>query len=172
MKILFAILLAAMTLAATPIARVTITSTGQILPSEAKHYAGPYTLHIDGQELPVLCMEADSYGKEWGSHENPLERDLSETYHPDDLIEYKEEAYLYDLLLRPRTHYVDLQFAGWGLIDSDYHVERASWIIQERRRCSHKHKKITELPVPEPALVHLVAGLLAIGLALLSRRRG
>ena len=55
-----------------------------------------------------------------------LSTDISHTYNPGSLTAYKEEAYLYTLLMQPNADRLDIQHAAWHITDSDFQIDAAA----------------------------------------------
>ena len=194
MKWCISLLFLGAALGAAPLTQVTLINAGDPAQNDGKHFVGPYTLSLDGQNVPVLCIDfkdATRPGDRWNAHVTQLGLDLGDTYHPAELAEYEEEAYLYTLILEPHADRIDIQHAAWAITDPDYIANAAAerWMAaaQEESRgvkwatfeiisevpghaCSRKQEFITETLVPEPCLINLISGSLAITLAFYRRR--
>ena len=194
MKTLSLFLFFATALAATPIERVRLVDAGHPPKSDGSQYVGPYTLRIDGHDVPVLCIDYRDQtkpGEEWSAYVTNLQGDLRNTYHPNKLIQYEEAAYLFTLITEPGADRVAIQHAAWALFDGSYRTDKAAeqilaqakreytkvdWrrfavVSQIATRGAREQEFIMQVSVPEPALVNLLGGLMAIGLALAGRRR-
>ncbi len=196
MKVLITLLLAGSVLLGAPISRVTLLDAGVPPVYDGANYVGPYTIQLNGRDVPVLCIDfADdsSVGDQWDAYVNPLEASLTKTYHPLALVKYEEEAYLYSMSLRPDADRIGIQHAAWAIFDQGYAADSDAerWIEQAQENYgtvkpgnfeilsgvrshagSRKQEFLTETVIPEPTLLELLAGLATIGLALLGRRRG
>ncbi|MDQ2712114.1 MAG: hypothetical protein M3Y24_07775 [Acidobacteriota bacterium] len=195
MKAFLTILLTTTVLMAAPVTQVTLVNTGNPAQNDGKHFVGPYTLALGGQNVPVLCIDFEDNtkpGDRWAASVSDLGIDLGDTYHPDELVEYREEAYLYTMIIEPRADRVDIQHAAWAITDASYVVDAAAarWIAAAKDAYgtvgSTKFEIVSEVPghagprrqeflteavAPEPYLINLLGGLLATGLAILGRRR-
>ncbi len=196
MKLLVCSLLACLPLFAAPLTRVALVDAGRPPVDDGSDYVGPYTLSLDGRDLAVLCVDfADDVqvGDQWDAYVSPLKGSLANTYHPENPVEYEEEAYLYTLIVQPGADRVDLQHAAWSITDPDYLPDTAAerWVLQAQRDYQttdfakfvviskapeqtgpRSQEFITIAPAVEPPCINLMAGLIAIGLALLGRKRG
>lgn len=196
MKKLILCLAAASAIAqATPLAQVKLIDSGSPLLSSGGTYVGPYKLKVNDRLLNVLCIDlADESrpGAHWSAYLSSLPGQLDQTYHPDEIIQYKEEAYLYSLIVQPGADRVALQGAAWAILDAAYKPSRAAkvWmalaarnyadidlngftIISDSQRHSEKRNQefITMLDVPEPGLLSVLVGLMLTTVALVGRRR-
>ncbi len=195
MKLLACFLLAGAALFAAPLTRVALVDAGRPLIDDGSDYVGPYTLDLNGRNLPVLCIDfADDVepGEQWAAYVSPLEGSLADTYHADELLQYEEEAYLYTLILQPGADRVSLQHAAWSITDPGYKPEAAAerWVLQAQQEYQtvdpSKFVIISEAPgqkgsrfqefvtisqTAEPSCLNLLAGLTAIVVALLGRKR-
>ncbi len=194
MKAFLTILFATSALMGAPVTQVTLVNTGNPAQNDGKHFVGPYTLAIDGQNVPVLCidfLDDTKAGDHWSAYVSDLGLDLGDTYHPDELVEYREEAYLYTLIIKPAADRIDIQHAAWAITDPDYAADAAAdrWIAAaEGANATVDAKRfeiVSEIPkhadprrqefitevAPEPYMVDLLGGLLATCLAMLRRRR-
>ncbi len=194
-KLIPALLFTGMALVAAPITRVTLIDAGSPLVNDGAYFVGPYTLGVDGRNVPVLCTDLNdqsALGDQWNAYTTPLGGDLSDTYHPGAFLQYEEEAYLYTLLMEPGADRIGLQHAAWAITDEAYQIDQTaeSWVSEARQNArkidAGKFEIISEVDgiqgsrsqefltaiVPESSLVNLFAGLLAIGLALLGKKRG
>jgi hypothetical protein len=102
---------------------VTIGST-----SYSGVYIGPYTMLINGQTTPALCIDFsdESYlNTSFNADVTPVESsDLSNTYYKNG-TEYKEEAYLFSQIVKPGSDRTDLQEAAWEI--TSYNIVDASY---------------------------------------------
>ncbi len=193
-RLILALLFTGVTLVAAPITRVTLIDAGRPLAYDGTHYVGPYTLEINGREMPVLCIDLQDesfLGEQWDADLTPIEADLGGTYHPDGLLAYEQEAYLYSLITQPGADRIDIQHAAWAITDEQYPAGPAAsrWITEAREKASTLDLSQYEIisavdrqeesrpqefitAVPEASLLNLFAGLLAIGLAVLGKKRG
>lgn len=195
MQILFAFLLAATSLAASTITTVTLLDAGRPVVRDGRHSVGPYTLRIEGRTLSALCIDLPDQtgvGRSWNAYLNSFGDDLAYTYHPADAVTYAEEAYLYTRILQPGADRIAIQQAAWALTDSDIvpGADAMRWMLRARqdfneidlkhfvivsevpgRSCSRAQEFVAEIPIPEPALIGLAAGLVLTALAPLFRRQ-
>ena len=181
-------------LGAAPITPITLINAGHPAQSDGKHFVGPYTLSLNGRDVPVLCIDFKDEtrpGERWNAHVSQLGLDLGDTYHPAELTEYEEEAYLYTLIIEPDADRVGIQHAAWAITDPNFLANAAAerWLLAAQEACrtvrwidfkimsevpdhhgSRKQEFITETLVPEPCLLNLLAGVFAIALAFLRRK--
>ncbi|HEX4167289.1 MAG TPA: hypothetical protein VHZ55_17630 [Bryobacteraceae bacterium] len=180
---------------AAPITRVTLVDVGSPIISDHSNDVGPYDMRINGRNVPVLCIDlADEskIGQQWSAAIDNLAGNLSATYHPNARIEYAEEAYLFTLIIKPGADRLDLQHAAWAITDLSYQPNAAAekFVLQAEQNASTVNlagfEIISEMPgfkgpreqeflaaaAPEPFLTNFVAGLIAVGLILLGRKRG
>ena len=196
MKLFVCLFLTCASLFAAPLTKVMLINAGDPPMTDGKDYVGPYTLQLPGGDVPALCIDlADEaqVGEQWTAFVSPLEGSLADTYHPEQRVAYEEEAYLYSLITEPGGDRTDLQHAAWSLTDSAYGPDASAerWISQAQRDYetidfkkfvvvseapgdtgSRSQEFIAVSPVAEPAWINLMAGLTAIGLALIGRKRG
>ncbi len=195
MRLFFWFLCASMSFAA-PLTRVTLVDPGNPSMDDGSYYVGPYTLNVDGRNVAALCIDFSDdvqVGDHWTAYVSSLRGDLADTYHPDEPLEYEEEAYIYTRIIQPEADRVDLQHAAWSITDRDYQPDAAAerWVSQAQRgyqiidmtnfvivsgapgqKGSRSQEFITLSQAAEPSCIDLMAGLTAIGLALLGRKRG
>jgi len=133
MKLLTALFICVATLAAAPITSVKLTDAGSpaIIASSVtidgktttNVYIGPYTMLIDGQEVPALCVAYfdDSHLNDvWNAYVTPVgSSDLSGTYQPGAGQEYEEAAYIYSQIVQPNSDRTGLQEAAWDIMAYD-----------------------------------------------------
>lgn len=196
MKLFVCLFLACVALFAAPLTSVTLVNAGYPLMNDGKDYVGPYTLNLTGGEVLALCIDfidEAHVSDRWTAYVSPLEGSLTDTYHPEQRAVYEEEAYLYALITEPGADRTDLQHAAWGLTDSEYEADASAehWVSQAQRDYrtidfnkfvviseapgetgSRSQEFIAVSPVAEPSWINLMAGLTAIGLALIGRKRG
>jgi hypothetical protein len=195
MKLFVCLFLAGAALFAAPLTSVTLINAGYPLMNDGRDAVGPYTLSLTGGNVPALCIDfADDaqIGERWSAYVSPLEGSLADTYHPEQRVAYEEEAYLYTLITEPAADRTDLQHAAWSLTDSEYVPDASAehWVSQAQRDYktidfkkfvviseapgdtgSRSQEFIAVSPVAEPSWINLMAGLTAIGLALIGRKR-
>lgn len=131
MKLVSLFLLAGALVSAAPIAttQVTLVNAGSPLADDGHYYVGPYTLSINGQNVAAMCVDVldeSHVGDSWLATLSHVDGDISLTYHPDEAIQYKEEAYLYSLITRPGAERVAIQHAAWFLTDPGYAIDAAA----------------------------------------------
>lgn len=132
MKLLTTFLIAAAALSAAPITTVELTNAGNPSVIDSKVtidgvtkknvYIGPYTMSINGQSLPALCIDFiddSDINDPWSAYVTPVgSSNLSDTYHPTYGQEYEEEAYIYSQIVAPGVTSAErtaLQIAAWDL---------------------------------------------------------
>jgi hypothetical protein len=190
MKLISIFLLAGALVSASPItvattAQISLVNAGSPLADDGKYYVGPYTISINGQNVAAMCvdvMDESKIGDTWTAALTQVGGDLSSTYHPDDAVQYKEEAYLYSLITQPGADRVDIQHAAWFITDSAYVIDAAAqaYVTQAQNNYAGMNFSGFELvsstntpheqefmvsSTPEPASVALLgAGLLLAGL--------
>ena len=131
MKLFSLFLLAGAVLSAAPLAQVSLVNAGSPLVDDGQYYVGPYTLSINGQNVAAMCVDFqdESYvGDTWTASLSQVGGNLSATYHADDAVQYKEEAYLYSLLTLPGADRVDIQHAAWSITDPGYSINAAAQV--------------------------------------------
>lgn len=130
MKILPILLLASTILSATPITtQITLKNVGSPALSDGHYLVGPYTITMNGVDYAALCVDfshTTSVGTTWNVYVNNLATDISHTYNPGSLTAYKEEAYLYKLLMQPNSDRIDIQHAAWNITDPYYTANTAA----------------------------------------------
>jgi hypothetical protein len=119
-------------LSATPVNTFTATllNVGSPLLTDKNSAAvGPYTLKINGVSYAALCMDDSDtaiLGTSYSAYETQVGTDLSKTYNPTFTTQYKEEAYLMSLILKPGADRIDIQDAAWSITDSSYKVSKTA----------------------------------------------
>jgi MYXO-CTERM domain-containing protein len=106
MKFLFSFFLAGAIVSASPI---TVTLLN----------ANPYTLKVDGMNVAGLSVDKNGSNLlgNWPANITSISSgNFSNTYHPTESVEYKEDAYLYSLITP--SDRVDIQHAAWDIIDN------------------------------------------------------
>jgi hypothetical protein len=196
MRLLACFLVACAALFAAPLTRVTLVDAGRPLAEDGSSYVGPYTLNPNSRDVAALCidfLDEVQVGDQWAAYVSPLEGDLADTYHSDKARAYEEEAYLYTLIIQPGSDRVDLQHAAWSITDANYETDaaaerRVSQAAQDYRtidfakfviiseapgqKGSRSQEFVTVSETAEPSCINLMAGLMAISVALLGRKRG
>jgi hypothetical protein len=118
-RYVFSFLLAAGLLCASPITTtVKLVNAGNPALGDGHYYVGPYTLLVNGQNIPALCVDfghTSSIGDTWSAYLSQVGGDISHTYHPTFGVQYEEEAYLYSLITQPGADRVDIQHAAWAI---------------------------------------------------------
>jgi hypothetical protein len=209
MKFLPILLLAGVTAVASPIVtQVQLTNAGSpgVIASSVtingktdnNVYIGPYTMLINGQNVPALCIDfADTSYLNTSFNADVTtvgSSDLSNTYWPSYGIEYKEEAYIFSQILKPGADRTGLQLAAWkitsyGITNTSYaqtygddaYVDAALanysgfnysnfYIISDTQQ--HGEQEFIISATPEPGSVLLLgSGLLASAAMLAYKRR-
>lgn len=196
MKLLACLFLACAAIFAAPLTQVTLVNAGKPLMDDGSDYVGPYTLNLSDRNVAALCIDfADDIqvGDRWPAYSSSLASSLADTYQPEKFLAYEEEAYLYTLIIQPGADRIDLQHAAWSITDADYERDSAAerWVLQAQQdyrtidltkfviiseapgqKGSRSQEFITMSPTAEPSCINLMAGLMAIGLALLGRKGG
>ena len=196
MKLFVCFFLTCAALFAALLTHVTLADAGRPLMDDGTDYVGPYTLSLSDRNVAALCIDFTDdvqVGDRWAAYVSPLEGSLADTYHPDKRLAYEEEAYLYTLIIEPGADRINLQHAAWSLTDSDYESDAAAtrWVLQAQQDYRTidfaKFAVISEAPgetgprsqefvamteTLEPSCINFMAGLMAISLALLGRKRG
>jgi hypothetical protein len=196
MKLFVCLFAACATLFAAPLTRVALVDAGHPIMDDGSAYVGPYTLNLIGRNVPALCIDfADKVGvgEQWVAYVSSLKGSLADIYHPEKPLAYEEEAYLYTLIMQPGADRVDLQHAAWSITDASYQANAAAehWVSQAQQDYNtidltkfvvisqapgqtgaRSQEFVAMAPVAEPSWVNLMAGLIAIGLALIGRKRG
>jgi hypothetical protein len=179
----------------TPLARVELVDSGSPLLVSGRSYVGPYKVQLDKREVEVLCIDfADEskVGTNWSAYVSNLGDQLVHTYHPDKLTLYREEAYLYSLIVQPGSDRIGLQGAAWAILDPTYkpNSSATAWIDKAMRNYAsielnrfailtdsstkgetRNQEFITMLPVPEPNWLCVLVGMLLTTLSVMGRRR-
>lgn len=133
MKLITALLIVSATLSAAPVTQVTLVNAGSpgiIAPSvtidgttKTNVYIGPYTMLINGQDVPALCVayfDDSQLNTTWNAYVTPVgSSDLSGTYQPTAGQEYKEAAYIYSQIVQPNSDRTGLQEAAWDIMAYD-----------------------------------------------------
>lgn len=92
--------------------------------TDGHDYVGPYTLSINSQVMPALCVDFsdNSYiGGTWTANATSLNNGatalgLSHTYlGAAGLKQYEEAAYLFGLITQPGADRIDIQHAVWNI---------------------------------------------------------
>jgi hypothetical protein len=194
-KTLMYFFLAGSALLAAPMTRVTLINSGHPLLGDGSYYVGPYTLQINGRNESVLCIDfvdQSKPGAQWNAYLSMLGGNLASTYHPAELVQYREEAYLFSLITERNADRVDIQHAAWAILDTAYKANKAAekWVVEAEQNYQtinpgafeiiseapgekgpREQEFIGAVAVPEPALLSLLAGLMMISLSLIGRRR-
>ena len=142
MRLLAAYFIAALAASAAPVAQVTLVDPGNppvVVPSvtingltDTPVYVGPYTLSVNGQNMPALCLDfaiRSAGGDTWSAYVTPVgSSDLSGTYSPTYGQEYAEEAYIYSQIVMPGADRAGLQVAAWDIMS--YGITNSSYTNQ------------------------------------------
>ena len=192
MKLVSLFLLAGAALSASPLTTVSLVNAGSPLLDDGRYYVGPYTLSINGQNMPVMCVDAndESYvGQTWTAAISQVGGDISSTYHPDEAVQYKEEAYLFNLITQPGADRIDIQHAAWSITDPAWSIDSAaqSFVTQAENHYADMDFSGFELvssvsgdpraqefmvsSAPEPGSLTLLGAGLMLGAAGLVRRK-
>lgn len=175
---------------ATP-TQVKLVNAGSPLEDDGQYYVGPYTLQINGDNMPVLCVDFQDeswVGDIWSANISQVGGDISLTYHPADTVQYEEEAYLYHLITQPNADRVDIQHAAWAITDPNYNPNAAAQTYinlavanysqmnfngyEIISSANNPHEQEFMTMTPEPASLALFGGgLLAFGSFFRRRRR-
>jgi hypothetical protein len=122
MKFICSFFLVGALLSAAPIiTSVKLVDAGNPLKSDGHYYVGPYTLLINGQNVAALCVDfsdESTVGTVWDAYISQVGGNISKTYNPSFSTQYKEEAYLFNLITQPGVtgqQRVDIQHAAWDL---------------------------------------------------------
>jgi hypothetical protein len=129
MKLVSLFLLAGAVLSAAPTAQVTLVNAGNPTADDGQYYVGPYNLSINGQNFAAMCVDVNdesNIGNTWTAYVSQVGGDISQTYHADDAVQYKEEAYLFSLITQPGADRVDIQHAAWFITDPGYAIDSAA----------------------------------------------
>jgi hypothetical protein len=107
-----------------------LTGVGTKLMDSQSYYVGPYTLNVNGTSYAALCVDFQdnaTIGTHYTAYETQLgSGDLSHTYHPTETVQYKEEAYLLNLILQPNADRIDIQHAAWSITDPNYKANNSA----------------------------------------------
>ena len=187
MKLFFTLLFAGSVLFAAPVTQVTLVNAGSPLVSDGSYYVGPYTLQVNGQNTPVMCvdfLDDSRVGDKWSANISTVGGDISKTYHPADTVQYEEEAYLFSQIIKPNADRLDIQHAAWNITDSAYSIDSAaqSWVNQAMQNYQNvsfqnyelisdvyqgsgrEQEFLTMVASPEPAPAFLLSGCFGIAL--------
>src|SRR5579875_844804 len=193
MRLISLFLLAGALLSATPLTtQVTLANAGNpgVIDSN-NFYVGPYTLTINGWNVAALCVDFndESYiGSTWTAYLSQVGGDISDTYRPNDAVQYEEEAYLYSLITQPGADRIDIQHAAWAITDPSFTADSAAQVYVTQAQNNYKsidfsgyelvstttspHQQEYLIASPEPASLALFAtGALLAGIGLVRRRR-
>ena len=142
--------------------------------------------------MPVMCVDAndESYvGQTWTAAISQVGGDISSTYHPDEAVQYKEEAYLFNLITQPGADRIDIQHAAWSITDPAWSIDSAaqSFVTQAENHYADMDFSGFELvssvsgdpraqefmvsSAPEPGSLTLLGAGLMLGAAGLVRRK-
>jgi hypothetical protein len=113
MRFLLSFFLVGAIVSASPIT-VTLLNTGNSV--------SPYTLTVSGMKVAGLSVDdkngANLFGN-WPANITSISSGVfSNTYHPTEGIEYKEDAYLLSLISQPNSDHANIQHAAWDIIDN------------------------------------------------------
>lgn len=146
MKLLTALFIIGVTLSAAPITapstQVSLVNAGSpsVIASsvtidgttKTNVYIGPYTMLINGQDVPALCIAYfdESYlNTTWNAYLTPVgSSNLSGTYQPTAGQEYEEAAYIYSQIIQPNSNRTGLQEAAWDIMA--YDITNSSYTSQ------------------------------------------
>jgi len=120
-KLILSFLLAGAVLSASPItASINVVNPGQPVEKDSNgHDVGPYTLNVNGTNVQALCVDDTDWAPtSWTANVTNLgSGNLSATYHPGDLQEYEEDAWIFTQITQSGANRVALQDAAWDIID-------------------------------------------------------
>jgi hypothetical protein len=196
MKKLFSIfVLAAAALSATPATtQLTFVNAGSPVVSDGSYDVGPYTVAINGQNYAALCVDflhQSSTNTTWTAYVNTIS-DYSKLYHPDNLMGYMEEAYLYNQIILPGADRTDIQHAAWSITDSNYKADSAAQNFVQKAQANFMNVNFAGFEVlsatsgnqqefliwnpscataPEPGSFAMLGGGLLFGIGLIRRNR-
>jgi hypothetical protein len=113
MRFLLSFFLVGAIVSASPIT-VTLLNTGNSV--------SPSTLTVSGMKVAGLSVD-DKNGPNlfgnWPANITSISSGVfSNTYHPTEGIEYKEDAYLLSLIGQPNSDHANIQHAAWDIIDN------------------------------------------------------
>ena len=195
MKKLFSIfLLAAAALSASPATtQITLVNAGSPLMSDGNYAVGPYTISMNGQNYAALCVDflhQTSVGTTWTAYINTAS-DYPKVYHPDNLVGYGEEAYLYNLITKPNADRVNIQHAAWNITDPNYQIGSVAQTFVNQAQANYMNMNLSGFEVlsakdcsqqeflvwnpscaaPEPGSFAMLGGGLLVGIGLIRRNR-
>ena len=113
MKFIFSLFLVGTIVSASPIT-VTLLNSGSSV--------SPYTLTVNGMKVAGLSVDdkngSDLFGN-WPANITSISSGVfTNTYHPTEGIEYKEDAFLLSLITQPNADRLDIQHAAFDIIDN------------------------------------------------------
>lgn len=123
MKAILSLFVFGAILSAAPITeQVTLTSVGTPLTDSHGNYVGPYTLSINGgSNIFALCVDdkdGSGINSSWTANVTQIASgDFSKTYSPTSSIEYKESAFLFNLITQANADRINIQHATWDIMD-------------------------------------------------------
>jgi hypothetical protein len=112
-RLLFSFFLVGAIVSASPMT-VTLLNSGNSV--------SPYTFTVNGMKVAGLSVD-DKNGPtlfgNWPANITSISSGVfSNTYHPTEGLEYKEDAYLLSLITQPQSDHVNIQHAAWEIIDN------------------------------------------------------
>jgi hypothetical protein len=153
------------------------------------YYVGPYTISMDGQNYAALCVDflhQTSTGTTWTAYVN-TSSDYSKVYHPDNLVAYTEEAYLYNLITSKGADRINIQHAAWNITDPNYRINAAAQAFVQQAQANFANVNLAGFQVlsvkdcneqefliwnpscaaPEPSSFAMLGGGLLLGIGLI-----
>lgn len=118
-RMLFSFLLTGAVLSAGTV-NVSVSNLGSPAEQDSRGYdVGPYTLIVNGATLQAMSVDdQDWMSTNWKANLTSLNSSnfYGDAYHPLELQEYKEDAWILTQILKGNDR-VDLQDAAWDIID-------------------------------------------------------
>ena len=121
-KLVLSFLLTGAVLCAAPItSNVSVVNGGTPVETDGNgHDVGPYNLSVNGTTVQALCVDdLDWSQSNWTANVTYLgSGNVSSTYHPADLQEYQEDAWIFSQITKQGADRVNLQDAAWDIMDN------------------------------------------------------